>query len=150
MKPWIQTTFAFIVGLLLGGAVTGLYIHHCFTRAWVNSGNHDHAVERLSSELGLNAEQKEKVGRIFDEQKPQMEVIRQETNAKLKALRDATAGRIDQVLTPEQVKKFSDLRAKWDARMEKNSKGWNIPGLPPGPPPPGAQCNPTPLSGSGK
>lgn len=145
MQPWVKTAVAFVVGLLLGGTATALYIHHCFTRAWVNSGNHQHAVERLGTELGLSADQKDRVGKIFDEEKPQMEALRQETNVKLKALKDATALRIDKVLTPDQLKKFNDLRAKWDARMAKDDKGWHIPGLPPGPPPGGHDpfCTPT-------
>lgn len=135
MKPWVKITFIFIVGLLLGSAGTGLYIHYCFSRPWVNSGNHHHGVERLKSELNLDEEQTTQIGKIFDEESPQMDALRQETNAKLKTIRDATAVRISKVLRPDQLKKFVDLRAKWDARMAKNDKGWHIPGHPPGPPP---------------
>lgn len=135
MKPWAKILIAFIVGLLLGGAATGFYIHHCFTRAWVNSGNHNHVVDRMKSDLGLNADQADQIGKIFDEQKPQLDAIRLETNAKLKVLKDTTSDSIRKLLKPDQLKKFDDMRTKWEARESKNDKGWHIPGLPSGPPP---------------
>jgi hypothetical protein len=135
MKPMFKLIISFVVGLLLGGAATGFYIHHCFARAWVNSGNHHHMLNRLTSELNLDADQQKQIGQIFDEQIPRLDAIRVETNAKLKTLRDATSQKVALLLNGEQKKKFSELRIKWEARENKNSKGWNIPGLPPGPPP---------------
>ncbi len=135
MKPWVKNVIIFIVGLLLGVAATGIYIHHCFTRAWVNGGNHQHLVDRLSADLGLNPDQKTKIGDIYDAEIPHMDSIRQETNLKLKTLRDSTSAKIRLLLDADQQKKFDALKAKWDARENKNDKGWHIPGLPPGPSP---------------
>src|ERR1041385_154339 len=127
MKPWIKFALTFVTGLLLGSAATGFYIHHCFTRAWVNSGNHSHVVNRLSSELGLNADQKAQVEKIFEDETPRLDLIRKGTNDQLKTLRDKTSARIRLILTAEQQKKFDDMRTKWAAREKKDDKGWHIP-----------------------
>jgi hypothetical protein len=142
MNNTIKTTIVFVVGILLGVAGTGLYIHHCFARAWINSGNHKHAVDVLDSKLSLSADEKVKIEKIFDDNAPSIEAIRLETNAKLQTVRDNTSAQIRLLLNSDQQQKFDVLRAEWDKKRNANDKGWHIPGLPPGPPPggPGTMC----------
>jgi Spy/CpxP family protein refolding chaperone len=130
MNPWLKTAATFAIGLLLGVAGTGYYIHHCFSRAWINSGNHQHAVEHLTSKLKLTSDQKTQVEKIFDEEAPNLDKIRQGTNTQLKTVRDKTSARIRLVLAPDQQKNFDELKKKWDAHHDQNDKGWHIPGLP--------------------
>jgi Spy/CpxP family protein refolding chaperone len=146
MNTETKIFISFIVGILLGIAGTGFYIHHCFSRAWMNSGNHNHVVDTLDSRLNLTPDQKAKAEKIFEEANPAMEKIRLETNEKLKAMRDKTSNQINLILTADQQKKFSDLRAEWDKKMNSNDKSWHIPGLPQGPPSggPGTMCSPSP------
>jgi hypothetical protein len=146
MNTETKIFISFIVGILLGIAGTGFYIHHCFSRAWMNSGNHNHVVDVLDSKLNLTADEKVKVEKIFDEANPAMDKIRVETNGKLKAMREKTSAQIRLILTPDQQKKFDDLRADWDKKMNANDKGWHIPGLPQGPSSggPGMICSPCP------
>lgn len=141
MNNTFKNAIIFVIGVLIGCAGTGIYIHHCFSRAWVNSGDHRHVVEVLDHELNLSPEQKAQVSKIFDEAAPSMETLRVETNAKLKAVRDNTSAKIRSILTADQQKKYDQLKAKWDAKMDSNNKGWHIPGLPPGPSSHG--CGPT-------
>jgi len=133
MNNTIKIIIVFIVGVLLGVAGTGFYIHHCFIRAWINSGNHNHAVEVLDSKLGLTADQKTKIEKIFDDNAPALEAVRVETNAKLKIVRDTTSAQIRLLLTPDQQQKYDSLRAEWEKKRNTDDKGWHIPGLPPGP-----------------
>jgi len=146
MNNNFKTIIVFVVGVLLGVAVTGLYIHHCFTRSWVNSGNHKHAVDMLDSKLNLTADQKTKIEKVFDDAAPAMEAIRVGTNAKLKTIRDNNSTQVRLLLTGDQQKKFDVLKAEWDKKSNANDKGWHIPGLPQGPPPcgPGTMCSPVP------
>jgi hypothetical protein len=132
MTTTTKTIIVFIVGVLLGIAGTGFYIHHCFTRAWVNSGNHKHAVDVLNSRLNLTADEKTKIEKVFDDNAPAMELIRVETNAKLKTIRDNTSAQIRLILNSDQEQKFDALRSEWDKKMNANDKGWHIPGLPQG------------------
>jgi hypothetical protein len=145
MSPQLKITISFIVGVLLGVAGTGIYIHHCFSRAWVNSGNHKHIVDVLDAKLSLTADEKTKIEKVFDDSAPSMETIRVETNAKLKTIRDNTSAQVRLQLTADQQKKFDALKAEWDKKSNANDKGWHIPGLPPGPPGgPGTMCSPCP------
>jgi hypothetical protein len=113
----------------------------------VNSGNHKHAVEVLDQELSLNADEKAKVEKIFDDAAPEMESLRLETNKKLQAIRSNTLGNVRASLTADQQAKLDTLKKKWDAKLNSDDKGWHIPGLPPGPPPStcgGPICSPGP------
>jgi hypothetical protein len=133
MKPWLKIAITFVVGLLLGSAATGIYIHHCFARTWAHGGNSDHLVKHLSSKLNLNADQKEKLQGIFKEEKPAFDAVRTGTEAKLKAIRDKVNTRIRLILSPDQQDKFDGMMARWEAK-HKDSKDWHLPGMPPGPP----------------
>ncbi len=131
MKPWIKFSFTFLIGLLLGIAGTGIYIHRHFSRAFA-PGDYHHMVDHLGSKLGLSSDQKDKVLEIFKEESPKMDAIRDETNGKLKSFRNGFHVRILSVLNDDQKKKFEEMTARWDAR-HNNPKEWQIPGLSAGP-----------------
>jgi protein CpxP len=60
--------------------------------------HHGQKIERLTEELGLNAEQKVKVEAIFKEQKEKFKAIHKETRT-----------RLETVLTPEQITKLDEI-----------------------------------------
>ncbi len=139
MNNTIKIIIVFTVGVLLGVAGTGLYIHHCFTRSWINSGNHKHAVDTLASKLSLTDDEKTKIAKVFDDNAPAVEAVRLETNTKLQTIRDNTSAQIRLLLTGDQQQKYDALRGEWERKRISNDKGWNIPGLPP-PGGPGTMC----------
>jgi hypothetical protein len=139
MNKAIKIIIVFTVGVLLGVAGTGLYIHHCFTRSWINSGNHKHAVDMLASKLNLTDDEKTKIAKVFDDNTPAVEAVRLETNAKLQTIRDNTSTQIRLLLTGDQQQKYDALRIELEKKRIANDKGWNIPGLPP-PGGPGTMC----------
>ncbi len=76
-------------------------------------------LEMLAEELGLTAEQKAKLGPILKHQMEQMRAIRQDESftreqrmEKGRAVREEGQKAITAVLTPEQAKKFSEMRAR--------------------------------------
>jgi Spy/CpxP family protein refolding chaperone len=91
----------------------------------------------LASKLNLTDDEKTKIEKVFDDNAPAVEAVRLETNAKLQAIRDNTSAQIRLLLTSDQQQKYDTLKAEWDKKRNANDKGWHIPGLPPGPPPPG-------------
>lgn len=59
---------------------------------------HGQKIERLTRELGLDAEQKTKVESLFKEKKE-----------KYKALHEETRGQLQKILTPEQMTKLDEI-----------------------------------------
>jgi len=76
-------------------------------------------LEMIAEELGLSADQKAKLAPVMKHQAEQMQAIRQDESLsreqrmeKVRAIREAGRKDIEAVLTPEQAKKFADLRAR--------------------------------------
>lgn len=72
-------------------------------------------IERMSKELGLNADQKAKVGIIFETEKKKVEAIFNEEKQKLQGVQQETRTSLQGVLTPEQMSRL-------DQKMRENSK----------------------------
>ncbi len=89
-----------IVGLFLLGmlACQG-------ARAEVDEQILSHRLDRLQTELSLSDQQKQDVGKIFEETRPQLEALRKQ----MRDLREQMRTRLKAVLTPEQMEKFEKL-----------------------------------------
>ena len=66
-------------------------------------------VERLAEKLDLNAEQKTQVTQIFQQQREKQEALRQETHQ-----------RLQEVLSPEQMTQFDELKKERHAKWQKH------------------------------
>lgn len=79
-------------------------------------------IEMLAKELGLSADQKAKLEPILKAQGEKMQELRnlpqEERREKGRALREASQKEIEAVLTPEQAKKFAEMRANRGPRGE--------------------------------
>lgn len=80
-------------------------------------GGRGPTLEMLAEQLELTAEQKEKIAPIWKHQAEQMQAIRKDDSLsreqkmeKTKAAREETHKAIEALLTPEQAKKFSEMR----------------------------------------
>lgn len=77
-------------------------------------------LDRLQSELKLSDQQKEEVGKIFEETRPQLEALRKQGQE----LREKMRARLKAVLTAEQMEKFDKLRqARRERRQERLGRG---------------------------
>jgi hypothetical protein len=132
MNNWMKITFAFVIGVFLGVAGTGLYIHHCFHEARARQGNFKPFLDKLTARLGLSSAQRESIGAVFSDFGTKLEASRVDTNLKLKALRDASNEKIRAILNDDQKQKFNDMISKWEA-THNDPKGWNVPGAMPPP-----------------
>lgn len=63
-------------------------------------------LQRLQTELKLSEQQKQEVGKIFEETRPQLQALRKQ----MQELRDKMRDRLKTVLTAEQMEKFDKLR----------------------------------------
>lgn len=82
-------------------------------------GGRGQNLERLSEELGLTADQKAKLGPIMKGQMEQMQALRKDESLsqeqrreKGRALREENQKAIAAILTPEQAKKFAEMRER--------------------------------------
>jgi Spy/CpxP family protein refolding chaperone len=73
------------------------------------------SLEHMTKTLNLTADQQAKVQPILDQAKPQIRAIHQDAMQKAHAVMDDAMSKIRPLLTPEQQKKFDDLKA---ARQE--------------------------------
>jgi Spy/CpxP family protein refolding chaperone len=70
--------------------------------------HHAHKMAMMVKELGLSSEQKDKVYAIFEEQRAKLHAIHEEMKIRLQA-----------VLTPEQLKKFEEMRPRHMPPLQK-------------------------------
>lgn len=75
-------------------------------------GPAEHRVERMSKELQLTPDQKSKLEVIFKEQ-----------HEKFRAIHEESHNRISQILTPEQSKKFEEMKKQHQQQRREKMKG---------------------------
>jgi protein CpxP len=87
-------------------------------------------LERLAEELGLTADQKAKLGPIMKGQMEQMQALRKDESLsqeqrreKGRTLREENQKAIAAILTPEQAKKFAEMRERGPRGGERPAKG---------------------------
>ena len=86
----------------------------------------------LTASLGLNQEQQDKVKKIMDESRPELEKVRSlpqdERRAKFREITQAQNDKIAAVLTPEQKEKFKTAMAnRGQGRAGGGAGGANAP-----------------------
>ena len=81
--------------------------------------------ERMMNALGLTDVQKAKINSICETYKPQLQTLRNDTKltpdqkkAKLQDIRKLMRGEISAVLTPDQQKKFDQMKARMNDKRE--------------------------------
>ncbi len=134
MKPWIKITAIFAAGFLLGGAVTGLCIHHCFRHFGGHPPSSEFILKMLSHKLKLSPEQKDKVADLLKVEAPKMEALHKKSQDQFKAQRDAFNAKLKPLLNPDQQKKLEEMNARWEHRDEgKKCRFFHCAGMGPTP-----------------
>ena len=95
------------------------------TEAGPHHGQRANQLERLTKELNLTDEQKAQVKPILDEQSKQMRATQEDTSLtqdqkreKMKQIHQTTHSQINGVLTPEQQKKFAEMKEEHKGQRE--------------------------------
>ena len=104
---WQGRALAAIIFVL--GFTTGILALNLYRAVARNVAPRDR-FEQLSDRLQLNADQKVKVQQIFSDTREQLRALRQEAEPKVNDIRNQADQRMQQVLTPEQWKKFQVVR----------------------------------------
>ena len=122
MKPWMKSLALFLVGGLIGSALTAGCIHFSFyslKRMRPNMSNSDFLLERFSRNLKLNDIQRSQVAALLKENLPKMEAVRMEAEAKRKAAWDAYETSLRKILNPDQQKKLDIMEAQWHGQRDR-------------------------------
>lgn len=95
------------------------------TEAGPHQGQHANHLEWLSKELNLTDSQKAQVKPILDEQSKQMRATQEDTSLtqeqkheKMKQIHQTTHSQINGILTPEQQRKFAEMKEQHKGQRE--------------------------------
>ena len=114
---WQGRALAAILFVL--GFTTGILALNLYRAVARNVAPRDR-FEQLSDRLQLNADQKTKVQQIFSDTREQLGALRKEAEPKVNDIRSQADARMQQVLTPEQWKKFQVLRDEMRQRRGRD------------------------------
>ncbi|MGH7740192.1 MAG: Spy/CpxP family protein refolding chaperone [bacterium] len=112
MKTFLKFALVFVVGLFLGSIASVIYINHCMSHLWMNSGDHRHILAHLSQELNLTADQKTKVEAILKLEDAEVSQLCVQGRDQYRAIRDKIDAQIRPLLTPAQIKKLNALQER--------------------------------------
>jgi len=124
-STWKQILIAFVIGALAGSAVTYRYAPP--HRPAFHKGG---MIDRLAKDLGLSSVQKKKVRVILEKHRESFKALREEARPRMDALKESMKRQINEVLTPEQQKKFAELKTRWESCGPRGHRR----GMPPPPP----------------
>jgi len=121
----VMLFFAYSITTRAQGAGTQESRAQAQTENGMHHGQRAGQLERLSKELNLTDEQKEKVKPILDEQTKQMHATEEDSSLtqeqkreKMKQIHETTHSQINDILTPEQEKKFAALKEQQKEHRE--------------------------------
>lgn len=122
-NKWQVRVAALVVFLL--GAMAGALAFNAY-ESWAGASVRDARsgrahFERIFDQLQLNDEQKTKVQQILTDARQQLSALRKESEPRFADVRRQTDERLQQTLTPDQWKKFQQL--KDEMRGGRRGKG---------------------------
>ena len=120
-RLWIVLSLlvAFAAGVLGGIFAERIFFHPRKHTPAQRGPSHAPDLEGMARDLGLSAEQKAEIKKIFEENEVRFKELRTDMHNRLSAIRSEIKNQIDAVLTPEQKQKTGDPHRRRDERREK-------------------------------
>jgi len=125
MKPRLKGTLLLLLafGLGLVGGAVGFGVYHTRFGDWRAPRDaarfQERILSRLTKELGLRSEQRQKVEAVLEETSQEFSKLREEIGPKFRDLRNGAQERIRAVLDAAQQAKFDKLAQEWERRAER-------------------------------
>jgi len=123
LKFWIALSIlvAFVAGVL-GGVFGERYYSNKRRHARIarsqRTSVHFPSLEQMAQELGLSAEQQDKIKKIFEENEARLKELRSDMHTRLSGIRSELKNQIDAVLTAEQRQKMESIIEKYMQRRK--------------------------------
>ena len=112
----IAALIIFVLGFTAG--ILALNVYRGLAR-----GGQGNRIDELAERLQLSAEQKTKVQEIFSDTREQLRAVRQETEPRMDEIRRQADGRLQTVLTTEQWQQFQKVRDERGRRGRGGPRG---------------------------
>lgn len=130
MRPRLKGTFLLLLAFGLGvvGGAVGFGVYHSRFADWRSQGGaarfQERVLSRLTKELGLREEQRQRVEAVLQETSQEFAKLRAEIGPKFRDIRDRARDQIRAALDVEQQGKFDKVAQEWERRAER----WRGPG----------------------
>lgn len=116
MNPRSNVAAALLIGLIVGVWTGSSLDRKAMRRLHGQGPNVEKMVKRLKRDLKLDEAQTVAVRSALESRRPQHMKLREEHEARFRALRAEIEADIEKVLTPEQKVRFAEKRAEWEKR----------------------------------
>ncbi len=121
-KASVFLIVAFLLGVVVGGLGFGVYVAQA--GGWLpfhRPQNFEaHVLRRLSRDLDLRTDQRERVDAILHETGQEFAQLRDEMRPRFQQIRERSRDRIRGVLDQQQQAKFDQLTAEWQRRAREH------------------------------
>jgi hypothetical protein len=125
MRPRLKGTLLLLVAFALGvvGGAVGFGVYQTRVGDWRaprgTARFQERILSRLTKELGLRPEQRQKVEAVLDETSQEFARLREEIGPKFRDIRNRTRDRIRAALDAAQRVKFDEVAQEWERRAER-------------------------------
>jgi Spy/CpxP family protein refolding chaperone len=123
-RLWIVLSLlvAFAAGVLGGIFAERIFFHPRQHVRAQRGPSHPPDLKGMARDLGLSAEQKAEIQKIFEENEVRFKELRTDMHSRLSGIRSKIKNQIDAVLTPEQKQKMEAIIAKHGEQRKKESE----------------------------
>lgn len=125
MRPRLKGTLLLLLAFGLGvvGGAVGFGVYHNRFADWRTQGGaarfQERILSQLTKELGLRADQRQKVEAVLRETGQEFATLRAEIGPKFRELRDRARDQIRAALDSAQQVKFDTVAQEWERRAER-------------------------------
>jgi len=123
-KAAIWVVIVFLLGAVAGGMFGYGYAHHSVSAASAPLPEPERRAKRvaqMTEELGLTGDQAKQLDAILMKAHAEAKAVRDQADAQVDQIRQATRNQVRATLTPEQKPKYEEFLEKLDAERKRNA-----------------------------
>jgi len=123
-KAAIWVVIVFLLGGVAGGMFGYGYAHHSVSAASAPLPEPERRAKRvaqMAAELGLTGDQAKQLDAILMKAHAEAKAVRDQADAQVDQIRQATRNQVRATLTPEQKPKYEEFLEKLDAERKRNA-----------------------------